>query len=280
MSAKTPVKFTTCYICQSILIEVSNKPTIYKKIECKQKIENMIISDYVVRKITANPQMYKLMLDLAKCAVDSPRKNFIMVPFPTSFIDKGERDFDRVQICCQKLLNMWPNVFNKLIKNDQELAKEIGEENYRFLKFIVMSCLFDLEEIFRESDIKIYKINKKDDEFAERKKSHQSKLLYHGSYSENYFSILRNGLKNCSKSKLMIHGNAHGNGIYLTSDLEQSLTYIKGPPFIILIAEALFDNQEFAKINLSKKVYVIEDDKTVIIRYLIVGDSILNIKMI
>lgn len=63
------------------------------------------------------------------------------------------------------------------------------------------------------------------DRFNELKSIHGSSWAFHGSNGENWHSILRNGLKNASGTKLQVNGTAYGNGIYLSPNASTSFGY-------------------------------------------------------
>ena len=44
-------------------------------------------------------------------------------------------------------------------------------------------------------------------------------FMFHGSGPENWYSILRNGLRILSNTKYMTAGAAHGSGIYVASNV-------------------------------------------------------------
>ena len=55
--------------------------------------------------------------------------------------------------------------------------------------------------------------------FAKAKAQHGSVFLFHGSGPENWYSILRNGLKVLSNTKYMTAGAAMGKGIYVSCEV-------------------------------------------------------------
>jgi ubiquitin-conjugating enzyme E2 Q len=57
------------------------------------------------------------------------------------------------------------------------------------------------------------------------KKKHGSNFFFHGSSMENWYSILRNGLRNLSNSALMTAGAAYGAGIYASENYATSYGY-------------------------------------------------------
>lgn len=65
----------------------------------------------------------------------------------------------------------------------------------------------------------------KEAKFQKLKKNFGSKFAFHGSRVENWYSILRNGLRNASGTKLQLNGAAYGNGIYLSTHASTSFVY-------------------------------------------------------
>lgn len=57
------------------------------------------------------------------------------------------------------------------------------------------------------------------------KKKLGSMFCFHGSSLENWYSIMRNGLRNLSNSALMTAGAAYGAGIYASSNYQTSFGY-------------------------------------------------------
>ncbi len=109
--------------------------------------------------------------------------------------------------------------------------------------------------------------------------------LYHGSRSENWHSIMCNGLKSGSKSKYFLHGAAYGNGIYLSNDIRMSLGYSTGIGIVsnshskssssanILAIFEVINNPKWHK---GGSVYVVDDENALILRYLLVFNDSTN----
>jgi len=66
---------------------------------------------------------------------------------------------------------------------------------------------------------------RKERTFNMLKKKHGSFFCFHGSSMENWYSILRNGLRNLSNTSLMTAGAAYGQGIYASSNYHTSYGY-------------------------------------------------------
>jgi len=67
----------------------------------------------------------------------------------------------------------------------------------------------------------------KEAKFRQLKEKHGSCFAFHGSSIENWHSILRQGLKNASGTKLQMNGAAYGQGIYLSPHSATSFGYCR-----------------------------------------------------
>ena len=116
--------------------------------------------------------------------------------------------------------------------------------------------------------------------FNEEKAQHGSFFAFHGSAMENWYSIIRNGLRNMSNSHMMTAGAAYGAGIYAAENIATSFGYCGysasnwheawqfsnlNNSFIMAIIEVI-NKSEYKH----GAIYVIPNDKDVIIRYLLV----------
>jgi ubiquitin-protein ligase len=99
------------------------------------------------------------------------------------------------------------------------------------------------------------------------KKAKETCYLYHGSSAENWYSIMRNGLKVGSKSKYFRNGAAYGNGIYLSNTISLSFGYSAGDKIIVAVYEVIGNKSQYRK---AENIYVVEDDSKVLLKYLLV----------
>ena len=115
------------------------------------------------------------------------------------------------------------NVF-KMIKNPQ------NTNDQRCLEFLQKYTNVNLiPDITGQGDLftcyKVVNSSEKEEEFKKLSKNNGINYKYHGSKSENWYSILINGIKNYSNTKNMTCGAAYGAGVYLSDMYSFSSSY-------------------------------------------------------
>jgi ubiquitin-protein ligase len=267
--------------------------------ECVYKFEELRFGDPVIESFKRDPEIFMFLIRSSFDAITCDRKLDIFEPFPSKFIKgdvnmkRGEitkmvgknydayKDFDRLNKIISTLnLDKFSEELDMFIK-DKDILDAFGEDTYSLIRFIIMSCKIEIVLDTSMKDIpnecKIYRITHpmdKDTEFEQLKKTAgKTHYLFHGSRWHNWYSIMRNGLKNCSGGKLQTSGAAHGSGIYASDDAVLSYSYGVGTnaqrgvgTSVIGIFEILGDKSTYKK---TKNIYVIDDDKVLIQRYLI-----------
>ena len=286
-----------CVVCQEKLDFQSEQFVSCGKPNCLYKYEELIVGNAVIEKVKDDSEKCKFLLESAIDAIGCERKYDIFEPFPQHFlkyeIDGIERgtvsklsgknydDAKNFTLIAKTLNGINIDTVIKLIKSaktDIELSEILGKDLYILVRFILMSCKVDISKNddvlgLKSDKFKIYKITHpidKEEEFKQISNKTQTSFIFHGSRWCNWYSILRNGLKNCSKTKLMTAGAAHGNGIYLSDDINLSFGYgLSNDKSIVGVFE-LIDKPKYHK---SGTIYVVEDEKVLIQRYLLIIPS-------
>ena len=267
--------------------------------ECNYIFEELHIGDPVIEKIKDDPNIVKFLLESAFDAITCARKYDIFEPFPKHFL-KNDTKIKRGEV--SKLVGVnYDNLkdFNKLnsiLKNfdidkffdiadvsfdDEELRKNIGTDVYNLIRFIITSNKTDIikdDEMKNTIDpdnknLQVYKIIHPIDKENEFKKLSGSKVnyLFHGSNWCNWYSNLRNGLKNCSSTALMTAGAAYGNGIYLSNDYNLSYSYgLSGSKSVVGVFEIADDPSKYMK---GPTIFVVPNEKILMQRYFIMLSS-------
>lgn len=251
---------------------------------CTYTGNNCIIPEFL-----QNAPIIKFLIDNAFYALQSSRCNNIFEPIPYSWKELDIQPSDAIS-----KLKINTNL-DKIIQaiqtspDDESLLGKLGIYTYGFIKFIICTnpainmthynllTMADfggeMEYEFRHKNLEQYKMNYSY-EIDERFSKEKTIYLYHGSPFENWYSIMRNGIKIGSKNKkLFLNGAVYGDGIYLSNDINLSLGYSTTPytkenidKRVLAIYEVI-DNPEWKKTD---NIFVIDDENALILRYLII----------
>lgn len=191
-------------------------------------------------------------------------------------------------------------------KSEKEIYTSLGKELYGFVKYIILSnkteimsekldkSFFDDPlELNKEQDKSLNKLlnfqinydqHKIDKRFTETKPHY----VFHGSNIGNWYSIMRNGLKNYSGTDMMVNGAAFGQGIYFGKSAQMSFGYSnknlvgtqnikidgahKNDAFnmVILGVVQLLEPEKYDKGN---GMYVVPDEHNVLLKYIVLLDA-------
>ncbi len=296
LRAIIPKLTSYCVGCQEMLEFQSEEFITCGKRECDYEYENMQFGNPVVDQVKYDQDLARFLLESSFEAAKCKRKYDIFEPFPTHYLKKGAegkivrgdisklsgielddyKDFTRLNKVIKEFdIDRFFTVV-EMCSTDEEVEKVFGSEIYYLVRFIFMSCKvnIELDSLLKKTApaCKVYRIKApldKEQEFVSVKSEvGESCYLFHGSRWQNWYSILRNGLKNCSHTKLMTAGAAYGNGIYLSDNTNLSYNYgASGNKSVIGVFEVVGEKTQFQK---GRDVYVCPDGKYLIQRYLLI----------
>jgi len=270
----------------------------------------------VYAELLNNLNLVELDMSFAACAADSGRALSIFEPFP-SFLLKDrqirgksgylsrdkvtytpEMDQNKNLDQLKTLISLVPSLQwlrdsscdeTSLIQNLISAIGESGREVYKLLRYIIATNRLSLVKLDGEDridgltgSIDQYIVTNHSPEtlqfFNEEKAKHGSFFAFHGSATENWYSIVRNGLRNMSNSHLMTCGAAYGSGVYAAANFGTSLGYCRqagsssvwrpniltNPPSLVMaIIEVIKGGYDKGN-----GIYVIPNDRHIVIRYL------------
>jgi len=269
----------------------------------KNETEDMtsyhVTSNTLIKFFTEKNATFSFLLDTTIASMFSSRSEKIFSPLPPKYIDMDivKRDIRSLTVVTRI----------KTFKDDQESKDSLGDSIYSFLIFMIVSntmnmtptVLLKLGETTDSTTslhlfhpIPQFKIEHPvavENEFREKvaKNENISSFLYHGSRKENWYSIMRNGLKVYSNNKdMMLNGSCYGHGIYLSDNFNTSMYYCadgkKGSSvgggrfsdemsmdtndFVIGIFEVVGPKTNHRK---SQSIYVVTDESLLLIRYIL-----------
>jgi hypothetical protein len=262
-----------------------------------------------------------LELAFAAKAAFSGRSTNVFEPFPSfmlksnqvrgraGFLDAHRVRYDR-SMDANKDLQGVINIFNRLphpdtlLKSCQDelslrayltnlsLSNPKDDNIYRLMRYILATNHVSILPLPSNSKIQglpsqctqyIIASNSPETEayFSKQKAKYGSFFAFHGSAIENWYSILRNGIRNLSNTHMMTAGAAYGIGVYAAEDMATSLGYSKhdtnvdwqhsilcNPPMKCMAIIEIINQQNYIKSP--NHVYVVSNDRDLIIRYLIV----------
>lgn len=278
---------------------------------CVYACEELPIGDFVCNFIKTKPTVAEFLLQTGIESSRSSRRHYIFEPFPHYFMNttehmtRGEltalstsdpdrlnklKDFKRLDATLSTTIftQTVPQLMKFISKYDTDLMLEadIKTDAYNLLRFFLMSAEFEINEIdlFRPdemtghntSEFHQYKFQhppKKEEIFANQVKhnGNETCYLFHGSGRENWYSIMRNGLKVASHSKIMVNAAAYGTGVYMSPHFETSLHYTKTygrQKCIMGVFEAAAPNP--SKWKKTASIFVVPEPRDLILRYILI----------
>jgi ubiquitin-protein ligase len=244
-------------------------------------VENNTLTKCYTEKYTT----FVFLLYSTLASMFSLRSEKIFNPLPPTYIDMEivKRDIQTFSILTEM----------EILKSDQEVKDKCGDSIYNFLVFMIVSNTMNMiptillklgdykeENIQPIPQFKIEHSVSTENEFREKVSVHQSSFLYHGSRKENWYSIMRNGLKVYSNNKdMMLNGSSYGQGIYLSDNFNTSMYYCTETTkrthdgaidteddFVIGIFEVVGSKAKYKK---AEGIYVVQDESQLLIRYLL-----------
>jgi hypothetical protein len=148
-----------------------------------------------------------------------------------------------------------PSMYREQVPADGEIWKKEAKMAYDVTRFILMTNRLSLSLLSAENEllrtdmfnnrspdygcaaeggefthyqfVVLHDTPEREAYFTRRREASGSFFAFHGSPAENWYSILRNGLRSMSNTGYMSTGAAHGEGIYLATDLCTSMSYAR-----------------------------------------------------
>jgi len=209
--------------------------------------------DFLTKYIKHNKDVLLFLLKLTKKAIESSRKDLIYTPvFP-------ELNDDLLSRCFKKEINKI-----KSCNTDEELPYD--DLMYKFIVFSIYATPIIFKKCYLIKDIddlEQFEVkNTYEQEQILNKQGDNRCYLFHGSRMENWYSIVKNGIKICSGTKLQLNGKVYGNGIYLSDKVEFAARYCDSG--IIGVFEIIGNKDMYKKTN---DIYVVADDTKLVLRY-------------
>ena len=208
--------------------------------------------DFLTSYAHDKPDVLKLLLKLTYQAAKSNRKDLIYNPaYPKLTQKLLEDDIDSViDLICT-------------FDTDDELPFEENQYNFLVFTFNATPIVFEKCSFIDIPKLKQFKVlNTFEQESAFRAHGKKTSFLFHGSRMENWYSMIKNGIKVCSGTKLQVNGAAYGKGIYLSDSIQFSMNYSDSG--IVGVFEVAGDREQYKK---TSQIYVVPDETKLALRY-------------
>ncbi|VBB18677.1 polyADP-ribose polymerase [Yasminevirus sp. GU-2018] len=279
----TPDLFRVCPMCL--------KPNTYSygylrpcdicKPDSFSKVHSNVITDLYNR----DPNLLKLLLYTSIEALGN-KQRFTPLPaycksntFEEEYLGKTAINYD---------MSYYINKISA-VKNDTELMRSVSQREFMFLKHVITSNNTKLNYFDDEKsdyrDVKVDKWDKKQNKYVlftvdhppEKQKLFDTDVnvthMFHGSAIHNWYSIMRNGLKNFSGTAMMSHGQAYGPGIYLATDTATATGYCRNTSndsYYVIGVVQLLNSEKYKK---TPNIYVVPEESDVLLKYMILFTS-------
>ena len=270
-------------------------------------LDNTISTEFQKYKNSQNISILEFIIQSAYWCLSSNRREIIYDPYPLLIEQIANQKSISMWELLDKFINDYPYPtlikILKIYETDQDIYNKIGNIGYYFIKFTLKSnnTLIYKDSLISSSDVEestkslnstlknltsiqieeisndlgdninnLIQFGVEHPQMIENKfkKAKETCYLYHGSRQENWYSIMRNGLKIGTKdNKLLVNGAVHGIGIYLSDTVNFSLQYSNSDNIIMGVCNVMETREKWKK---SENIYVIQEESQVLLKYILI----------
>ena len=278
--------FNYCSICGiELKVKGLNTLSCCENANCICASYQIVLDNKVLTSYKSDPNVFIFLLNILISGTTHPKGDLAYKPLPniiginnmgdmkklldnekdlldekkiTKILDECETDLDLLERTNNRVYSILKNAisnnyFSMSSRDNIDISKTIKKTstststNINGIKFIHINYSADIENKFT-----------------------QKHFLFHGSSISSWYPIVKNGLKVMSGTAMMANGAAHGNGIYFSDNFNMSYGYsgrgIVGGMSVVGVFEVLEDPEKYKK---TSGIYVISDDKIVLLRTLV-----------
>lgn len=290
---KSPMDY--CTVCGNKLkLKGLNKITHCASEHCTLQSKHLVMDNRITEMYHKDPYLCEILIDLLIQGSSHPKGNKIFKPLP-KMKDVSNLN-DLVSVLKKEHLNLDISHIADS-PNDIALYRKIGNTAYAIISNAISDNYFSLSTIekfqtevlnkalsrleknssaFDSKNVKFIGLNYS---YEIESKFTKEYFLFHGSPIYSWYPIIKNGLKVMSGSEFMANGAAHGNGIYLSDRFSMSYRYSLQQKYnisynknrsIVGVFEIAGKTEPHKK---TQNIFVIGDDKLMLLRYLIVIEN-------
>ena len=146
---------------------------------------------------------------------------------------------------------------------DEDLPFDENQYNFLAFTFNATPIVFEKCSFIDVPNLEQFKVlNSFEKESVFRTHGKKTSYLFHGSRIENWYSMIKNGIKICSGTKLQLNGAVHGVGIYLSNSVQFAMGYSDSG--IVGVFEVAGDREQYKK---TSAIYVVADETKLMLRF-------------
>eukprot|EP00754_Rhynchopus_humris_P004594 Rhum_TRINITY_DN12320_c0_g1::Rhum_TRINITY_DN12320_c0_g1_i1::g.51042::m.51042/K15258/PARP6_8; poly [ADP-ribose] polymerase 6/8 len=229
-----------CVICDQPHVFGTNmlKASVCYREVCAFAFQQLGVGSDSAKELATDSGVVDLLVLMARAAAESGRWELIFNPYPTLFDPKDPskkilHPSSKNIEAARKIFKGIPSVKDFVTGNAVDARQH--QHARPLVQWIVTSNTSHLVKLRNEQRIAcigtphqfllVSAPPEKQEAFQRQKKKYGTIWAFHGSATENWHSIMRNGLVNASGGKLMVNGAAYGSGIYLSPSAAVSLGY-------------------------------------------------------
>ncbi|XP_013379404.1 poly [ADP-ribose] polymerase 6 [Lingula anatina] len=198
------------------------KPAVCSRELCVFAYQTLGVMHYAAEEIASAAEVVDLMINMAKSACLSPRRDVIFDPYPTVVnpqiptelaFNPKKKDFSSVISCFQCI----PDMATMTQMSAVELKQSLDKANpvaYPLLQWVISSNRCHIVKLHTSKQLHFMNTPHqflllssppaKEAKFRAAKSKYGSTFAFHGSCIENWHSIIRKGLVNASGTKLQV----------------------------------------------------------------------------
>ncbi|BEJ11923.1 hypothetical protein CspHIS471_0203830 [Cutaneotrichosporon sp. HIS471] len=278
---------STCMMCNQDLAFPGLKPTVCDRELCSYQLDHVGLGADLSL-FDTDYKVADLLISFAVAACNDTKRHTVS-PIATPVDPASGQPYSPLQL--GRLLNQFPSA---------EILRDVGSKRNNFLKESSPNALFIAGWVFASNRAHIVSIaeekhimemgtqhqfqihtctRKHAEKFEALRAKHGSIWAFHGSPMSNWHNILRQNLKNASKTPMMSAGAAYGEGVYLAASSQTSASFSKTStawdnsafginPMCIALVEVA--NSSRVHDHADGSIIVVNDENCVMLRQLFV----------
>jgi hypothetical protein len=288
-----------CTVCGSeLILKGLDKIVCCSSDNCITQSKHIVIDNRITDLYKKDPFLCEILIDILIDGTTHPKGEKIFKPLPN--IKNIHNLTELILLIASEINNLSIRKISES-SNDIELNKKIGSNAYAIINNTISDNYFSLntiekfqtdvfnrginglnrteDDVFNSKNVKFIGLNYSYEIESKFKKEY---YLFHGTPIYSWYPIVKNGLKVMSGTEFMANGAAYGNGIYLSDQFSMSLGYSSRNGLNTNKSRCIVGIFEIAdqieKHKKTQNIFVINNDKIMLLRYLVVINGTLNFK--